>query len=318
MDPLVLTVSLLALGLALLTAGAEALVRGGASLARRLGLTPLVIGLTVVAFGTSAPEMVVSVGGAWRGQGDIALGNVVGSNIFNVGAILALSALIAPIRVTLGLLKIDAPLMVGVSLLGAFLASLATIPRAAGAALLTLLVAYTAFSVKAAKTRTSPAIDDEFDAAVPDRAPSPSIELALVALGLTLLVLGSKLLVGSTTVVARSLGWSEAVIGLTIVAAGTSMPELATSLVAASRGQSDIAVGNVIGSNIFNVLGTLGLAATLRPFGAPGIREADLWVMVAFAIALLPLLWTGRRLQRWEGALLLAGYAGYLWWCWPA
>lgn len=308
-----LTVIYLILGLSLLTAGAEVLVRGGSSLARRLGLTPLVIGLTVVAFGTSAPELVVSVGGALRGHEDIALGNVVGSNIFNVGVILGLAALIAPIEVKLGLLRLHAPLMVGVSVLGAVVAGLEVMPRWAGVILVMLLVVYTVLGIRAAKTQTAVEIIKEYDTGISSKVRSVSVELFLILVGLAFLVLGSNLLVNSTTTIARSLGLSEAAIGLTIVAAGTSMPELATSLVAAIRGQSDIALGNIIGSNIFNILGTLGVASTLRPLSAPGISNTDLWVMVGFSIAVLPLLWTGRRLQRWEGMMLLAGYAAYLW-----
>lgn len=309
---------LLALGLVVLTSGAALLVRGGASLARRLGLTPLVIGLTIVAFGTSTPEMIVSVTGAVNGQGDIALGNVVGSNIFNLGVILALTALISPINVKLGLLKIDAPFMIGVSLLAVWLARFDTIARPAGVVLLVLLIGYTVFSVRLAKGQgDDPELAREFESGVPGRLRSVWAEIVLVVGGLGLLMLGSEIFVGSAVTVARAFGVSEAVIGLTIVAAGTSMPELATSAVAAMRGQSDIAIGNVIGSNIFNVLGSLGLAASVQPLSAPGVGRFDLWVMIGFSVALLPMLWTGRRLQRLEGGLLLAGYVGYVWSLWP-
>jgi cation:H+ antiporter len=314
----VVNLFLLIVGLGLLVAGAESLIQGGAALARRLGLKPLVIGLTVVAFGTSAPEMVVSVAGSLKGQGDIALGNVVGSNIFNVGVILALAAIIAPVHVRLSLLKLDAPLVVVVSLAAVGLAAFNTIPRWGGGLLLALLIAYTVFSVRLARRQADAEIDREFERGVPSKMRSGWVEVALLLGGLGLLVVGSRLLVNSTIVLARALGAGEAVIGLTIVAAGTSMPELATSVVAAYRGQSDIAVGNVIGSNLFNILGILGLATTLRPLHAPGIGPLDLWMMVVFAVAALPLLWTGRKLQRWEGALLLGGYAAYLWARWPS
>jgi len=310
-------VLLLSFALALLTAGAELLVRGSASLARRLGLTPLVIGLTVVAFGTSAPEMVVSVAGVFQGHGDIALGNVVGSNIFNVGMILGLAALISPIDVKLSLLKLDAPFMVGVSIVALWLASLGRIPRWGGASLLLLLICYAAVSVRVARGQLDNVVSREFEEGVPHRMRSLRTELLLVLAGLATLVLASNMLVGTAVSIARSLGWSEAAIGLTIVAAGTSMPELATSVVAAVRRQPDIAVGNVIGSNIFNILGILGLAATLEPLVAPGVTRFDLWAMVIFAAALVPLLWTGRKLQRLEGLLLLSGYGTYLWVLWP-
>ncbi len=313
-----LNLILLVVGLSLLTAGASFLVRGGASLARRLGLSPLVIGLTVVAFGTSAPEMIVSVAGASKGYGDIALGNVVGSNIFNVGVILALAALISPIHVKLGLLKLDAPFMIAVSLLAVWFAGFRTIPRWCGLVLLGLLIGYTIVSVKLAKLPRDRSVAQEFEEGVPGKIRAVWAELGLVLVGLGLLIVGSNLLVKSTVTIARAVGVDDAVIGLTIVAAGTSMPELATSLVAAIRGQSDIAVGNVIGSNIFNILGILGLASSLRPLSAPGIDGMDLWIMVAFSVGLIPLLWTGRKLQRVEGALLLAGYACYLWLLWPS
>jgi len=308
----------LGLGLALLTAGAEGLVRGGASLARRLGLTPLVIGLTVVAFGTSAPEMVVSVGGAINGHGDIAVGNVVGSNIFNIGVILGLAALISPLRIKLSLIKLDAPLMIAVSLLATWLIASGTIPRPGGAVLLTLLVGYTVFSIYMARREAAAEVRAEFESGVPRSTATWWLDLLFVLGGLGLLVLGSTWMVGSATAIARTLGAGEAVIGLTIVAAGTSMPELATSVVAAFRRQADIAVGNIVGSNLFNLLGILGLAATVRPLSAPGISRLDLAVMMAYAVALLPLIWTGQKLQRGEGAVLLAGYLVYLWALWPA
>jgi cation:H+ antiporter len=309
---------LLALGVVILAAGASTLVRGGAAIGRRLGVSPLVIGLTVVAFGTSTPEMIVSVGGALEGRGDIALGNVVGSNIFNVGVVLALCALISPIRVELGLLRLDAPFMVAVSLVAVALGALPEMPRWGGLLLLVLLAGYTLASVKLARSTSDGQVDREFESGVPGPMRSLRGELLLIVGGLGLLFVGSHLLVRSAVAVARTVGVGEAVIGLTIVAAGTSMPELATSAVAAFRGHSDIAIGNVIGSNIFNVLGILGLASTLAPLRAPGIEDFDLWVMAAFSVGLLPLLWTGRRLHRLEGALLLVGYACYLWMRWPA
>lgn len=310
--------SFLLLGLVLLTAGAEALVRGGASLARRLGLAPLVVGLTVVAFGTSAPEMVVSVSGTLQGHGELAVGNVVGSNIFNVGVILGITALIVPIRIQAALIKIHVPLLIAVSVLAACLIGFGALSRLAGAVLLLCLAGYTALSIRLARKPAAPALDREFEEGVPGPTRSPGIDVLLILGGLGLLVLGAWLLVGAATVLARAWGMSEAVIGLTIVGAGTSLPELATSLVAAVRGRPDIAVGNVVGSNIFNILGILGVTAVVSPPGAEGIRPVDLWVMGIYAAALLPLVWTGRRLERSEGALLLAGYAAYLWFLWPA
>ena len=317
-DNMAINLIILIVALIFLTLGAEALVRGASSLARHLGLTPLVIGLTVVAFGTSAPEMVVSVGGSLRGHGDIAVGNVVGSNIFNIGIILAISAIVAPIKINLGVLKLDAPLVIGASLLAALLIGSASISRRAGIFLLCLLGAYMVFSLYLARKQASEVTNQEFEKGVPGPSRSLKVDLFFILAGLGFLVLGSNLLVDSTMYIARALGVSEAVIGLTIVAAATSMPELATSLVAALRGQSDIAVGNVLGSNLFNILGILGLAASVRPLYAPGIGQMELWVMVAFSVALLPLLWTGRQLQRWEGVLLLSGYVFYVWKLWPS
>ena len=228
-----------------------------------------------------------------------------------------MAALIKPIRVRLGLLRLDAPLMVGVSLLAAGLAHAGAVPRWGGALLLLLLIGYTTVAITLARKEVDADVVREFDSGVPLEARAVYIELFCILAGLGLLFLGSAVFIRSTLDIARSLGVGEAVIGLTVVAAGTSVPELATSLVAAARGQSDIAIGNVIGSNIFNILGILGLASTVQPFSAPGVAPLDLWVMVGFAVALLPLLWTGRRLQRLEGGLLLAGYAGYLWLLWP-
>jgi cation:H+ antiporter len=308
---------LLLAGLLLLTAGAEALVRGSSALARRLGLTPLVVGLTVVAFGTSAPELVVSLEAAVGGQGDLALGNVVGSNIFNVGVILGLTALICPVAVSLPVIRFDTPVMIAVSLLGVGLVALGEVPRVAGALLVTALAAYTAFNIRQARRQARSETAGE-SAGAGSTSGSIRVDLLFVAGGLGMLVLGSHLLITSATALARALNVSEAVIGLTVVAAGTSMPELATSVAAALRRQPDIAVGNVVGSNIFNILGILGAAATVQPISAPGIGLRDAWVMLAFAVAVLPLFWTDRRVLRWEGVLLLAGYGGYLWVLWPS
>ena len=303
---------LLFAGLVVLTLGADFLVRGSASLALRLGLPPLVIGLTIVAFGTSAPELVVSIGAILQGQGDISVGNVVGSNIFNIAVILGLAAAICPIPVNAAIIRSDAPFMLGVTLVATAILWTGHMPPLAGGVFVALLVAYTLFNVRLASRE-----EGDFADGVPSLSASRWIDLGFVIGGLLLLVLGSRLFVDSAIEIARTLGVGEAIIGLTIVAAGTSMPELATSVVAALRRQPDIAVGNVIGSNTFNLLGILGVTALVRPIEAPGIRPGDLLAMVAFAIMLLPLLATGRKLQRGEGLLLLAGYGLYLWYRWP-
>jgi len=307
---------MLAVGLAVLSAGAELLVRGSAALALRLGLSPLVVGLTVVGFGTSSPEMVVSLKAAMAGQGDIAVGNVVGSNIFNVGVILGLTVLVCPVRIQMQLIRLDTPVMIGVSLL--FLALIADfqISRWEGLVLLGLLAAYLVFTVKASRSEPK-AVADEFAEEMPKLDKPVWLEVLFVLAGLGMLIGGGRLFVDGSVSVARALGLSEAVIGLTIVAAGTSMPELATSLVAAIRRAPDIAVGNVVGSNIFNLLCIAGLSGAVFPFASPGISWVDLGVMAGFSVLLLPLMRTGLELKRWEGALLLAAYGGYLWALWP-
>lgn len=313
-----LNISLLILGLVALTFGAEGLVRGSASLAIRLGLTPLIIGLTIVAFGTSTPELVVSLGASLNNQGDISIGNVVGSNIFNIGIILGLTALLCPVKVSLQIIKNDGPIMIAVSVLSLFLISRGTISRLEGIALFAALVAYTVYSIWLAKKEVSSEIEQQFQEGVPSQSKSLYLDLSFIGGGLLLLVFGSRLLVISATDIARLLGISEAVIGLTIIAAGTSMPELATSIVAALRRHPDIAVGNIVGSNIFNILGIIGVASIAKPLSATGITQLDLWVMVGFSVALLPLLYTDLKLQRWEGGLLLFGYTVYLWVLWPS
>jgi cation:H+ antiporter len=311
-------ISLLILGLAALTVGAEGLVRGSASLAIRLGLTPLIVGLTIVAFGTSTPELVVSLGASLNNHPDISIGNVVGSNIFNIGIILGLTALLCPVKVSLQIIKHDCPIMIAVSFLSLFLITRGTISRWEGIALFTALVAYTCFTIWSARKGASSEIEQQFQDGVPSQSKSLYLDLFFIGGGLLLLVAGSRLLVVSATDIARVIGISEAVIALTIIAAGTSMPELATSIVAALRRQPDIAVGNVVGSNIFNILGILGVASIAKPLSATGITKLDLWVMVVFSIALLPLLYTDLKLQRWEGGLLLFGYGAYLWILWPS
>ncbi|MFG9450959.1 calcium/sodium antiporter [Pseudomonas aeruginosa] len=307
----------LALGLALLIVGAELLVRGASRLALRFGITPLVVGLTVVAFGTSAPELAVSVQAGLAGQSDIAAGNIVGSNIFNVLFILGLAALILPLAVSQQLVRLDVPLMIAVSLLFWIMALDGRIGRFDGLLLLAGIVAYTLFAIRQGR-KESPEIQaeyaQEFGAAKDGWLGRLPVQLALIAAGLALLVLGATWLVDSAVAIARVLGVSEVVIGLTIIAAGTSLPEVATSIVAALRGERDIAVGNVVGSNLFNLLSIGGLAALVTPGGlevAASLVRFDLPVMVAVAFACLPIFATGHRIARWEGALFVAYYAAY-------
>jgi len=310
MSPIILFVS----GIALLILGAEFLVRGAARLALAMGISPLVVGLTVVAYGTSSPEMAVGVQAAMSGRADLAVGNVVGSNIFNVLLILGASAMIVPLVVARQLVRQEVPIMVGASLLLAWLCRDGRLSFPDGLLLLGLLVSYTVLLVVQSRRALA--------AGEPDlEAPGTRgwdrhwiVQALLVIGGLALLVLGARWLVDAAIAFARQLGVSELVIGLTIVAAGTSLPEAATSIVAAARGQREIAVGNVVGSNVFNILGVLGISAAAAPAGlavAPAVAAFDLPVMIAVAVACLPIFFTGHLIARWEGGLFLGLYAAY-------
>ena len=298
----------MAAGLALLLAGATALVWGAASGALRLGLTPLLVGATVVAFGTSAPELVVSLDAALDGAGGIAIGNVVGSNIANAGLILGLAALVRPIPTEAALLRRDLPVLMAATLLVAVMLIDGAVGRAEGAGLVAALVASLVWSVRASRADARTAVDG-----VPD-APAGHAwtNAAAVAVGLGALALGARWLVSGATTLAETAGVSNAVIGLTVVALGTSLPELATSVVAAVRGDSAIAAGNVVGSNLFNLLGILGVAALVHPFAAPGLRLEDVAAMVLATALAWGAMWTGRRVGRIEGALLVGLYGAYV------
>lgn len=312
----------LVIGFILLYFGAEWLVKGAVAVAERLGLTPLVIGLTVVAFGTSMPEMTVSIQAAFTGSGDIAATNVVGSNIFNIALILGLAAVIRPIHITPQLIKFDIPVMIGISLVAVGVLFDRALSRMEGVLLFSGIIGYTGYSFYLAKKKASAEILEKAEELISEQE-SDWLRAAAwrawgaVVVGLVLLVLGSKALIAGSIQLARAFGISEAVIGLTIVSAGTSLPELATSVMAAIRKQSDISIGNIIGSNIFNVLCILGCSSMLKPYAAPGITWVDLYFMLAIAVLSLPLMWTGFRLSRWKGAFLLICYGGYLWHLWP-
>ena len=305
-------------GLVALYFGAEWLVRGGASLAVRLGVTPLLVGLTVVAYGTSTPELIVSSMAAAKGQGAIAIGNVVGSNIFNIGVILGLTALICPMRVQLQLLKFDTPVMVGVALLFLLFFLDGQIQLWEAIVFLAIIVGYTVLNIRLARRQASAEVQREFGESVPPPTGSAWKDAGLIVAGLAVLVLGSRLFVTGAVELARLLKLSEALIGLTIIAAGTSLPELASSLMAAWRKQPDIAIGNVVGSNIYNILAILGVSGVLAPpIKGQGVSLTDTLVMIGISLVLLAIAWTGFKLRRWEGALLLAIYGGYLWHLWP-
>ncbi len=312
-----LTLILFVAGLGLLIGGAELLVRGASGLAARVGISPLVIGLTVVAFGTSSPELAVSIGSSRSGDADIALGNVIGSNIFNVLFILGLAALITPLVVAQQLIRLAVPLMIGATLLLLLLALDGAIGRLDGALLSGAVVAYTAFLVWQSRRETSKIVLSEYDEAFgeePRPATAWPLQAGSVIAGLGLLVLGSRWLVGGAVELASAIGVSDLIVGLTIVAAGTSLPEVATSVIASLRGERDIAVGNVVGSSIFNILGVLGLSSLVSPDGmnvAPSMVTFDIPIAIVVALACLPIFFTGHLIARWEGALFLGYYVAY-------
>jgi cation:H+ antiporter len=297
-------------GLVVLVTGGHALVTGASAVARRFGLSPLVIGLTVVAWGTSAPELAVSLGAALRGQGDMALGNVVGSNIINILGVLGVSALVTPLVVSRRLVWHDVPILVGLCVAVFVLGYDGHLGPVEGGALFLGGVAYTVHAIRA---RHRVGVADTGD------RPRPEVGLIraglLVTLGMVLLVVGARWMVSAATSFARALGVSDLVVGLTVVAVGTSLPEVSASVVAAVRGQRDMAVGNAVGSNIFNIVNVLGLTALLAPGGVPVPEPAlrfDLPVMIVVAAACLPIFFSGHRIARWEGALFLGYYVIYI------
>lgn len=312
-----MTILQFASGLIFLIIGAEILVRGASKVASGLGISPLIVGLTVVAFGTSAPELAVSIGGAMSGQADIALGNVVGSNIFNVLFILGLSAIIVPLTISEQIIRFDVPLMITVSVIVFLVCLDQIITRFDGLLLVAGLILYVIIlvflSLRTQYSKKEP--DQKLQSVKHSRAPvNWPLNIFLVIIGLALLVLGSRWFVNGAVSFAGYLGISEMVIGLTIVAAGTSMPEVVTSVIAAIRGERDIAVGNVVGSNIFNILCVLGISSLLAPSGisvSEPIIGFDIPLMIAVAIACLPIFFTSGAISRWEGFLFLGYYIAY-------
>ncbi|HEY0887044.1 MAG TPA: calcium/sodium antiporter [Ramlibacter sp.] len=307
-------------GLLVLIVGATLLVRGASKLALSFGISPLVVGLTVVAFGTSAPELAVSLGAVLDGRVDIAIGNVVGSNVFNVLFILGASALIVPLVVNIQLIRQEVPIMIGASLLLLLVTLDGRVSRFDAALLSGLMLAYTGFLVVQSRGETQAANDEYTQALAPAAAStwdrSPLVQAGLIVAGLGALVLGSQWLVEAAVTFAKALGVSDVIIGLTIVAAGTSLPEVATSITAAVKGERDIAVGNVVGSNTFNILGCVGLSG-LAAGGAgltvpPSLLSFDIWVMLAVALACIPVFLSGREIARWEGAVFLLYYVAYV------
>ena len=307
-------------GLVLLVVGGQLLVRGASALAAVAGISPLVIGLTVVAFGTSAPELAVSIQAGMSGNSDIAVGNVIGSNIFNILVIIGICAIILPLSVSVQLVRREVPLMIGISLLLVALALDGNIGMLDGLLLTIGIVSYVAWSVISSRRETAEARAEyaqEFGAEqlMPRADPAHlALNAAYLVGGLVVLVIGARWLVDGSVSLARTLGEDDVIIGLTIVAAGTSMPEVATSVIATIRKERDIAIGNAIGSNIFNILCILGISSLVTPGGlvvVPQVIAFDLPIMVAVAVACLPIFFTGFSIVRWEGMLFFGSYIAY-------
>lgn len=311
----------------MLIAGGDIMVRGAVGVATRLGVSPLVIGLTLVGFGTSTPELVTSVQASMAGSPGIAVGNIVGSNIANTLLIMGVAALVAPVAVSSASLKRDGGIMIAAVVLFAALSAVADLGRLTGMVFVFLLIAYVVFSFR--QEQTAPAdhgaaydkglaaleVDEGFS---PSRASSLGWSLALALGGLVLVMIGGKFLVDGAVALARGYGISETVIGLTIVAVGTSMPELVTSVVAAIRRQSEVAFGNVVGSNLYNILGIGGVTALIAPTTVPPeMVRFDNLIMVGVSLVLFAFAWTGLRIGRREGGLLVCGYLLYLVVLWP-
>lgn len=307
------TLGYLAAGLLFLVLGGEAVVRGAANLGMRLGLSALATGLTIVAFGTSAPELVVNLRAASLGASDMAVGNVVGSNIANIGLVLGLSALVRPLRLDVRVIRNDIFIMVAAALLAAVFLAADAMTRWEGSVLVALVVAYAVFNLRAAR-KARPTSRASFEAAMAHEDRGLGWDLALLLGGLVALAGGGQLFVTGAVELATTLGVSTAVIGLTVVAVGTSLPELATTAIAAWRGYGDMAIGNVVGSNIFNILSVLGFTALVFPINRGDIGNADLLMFLASTLVLLRFITTGSRMDRWEGAVLFVGFCAYLVW----
>lgn len=314
---MVMMIVLLISGTVLLYFGAELLVKGSSNLAMRCGVSALVAGLTIVAFGTSAPELVVSIKAALDGLGDIAVGNVIGSNIFNIAIILGLSALIRPMKVHLNVLKVDTPVMLASSVLLMAVLHDLYLSRVEGIFLFAGIIAYMTFTIITARRTGETKVDFPLEQLTPKKKVTPVLDIIFVIGGLCLLALGSRFFVNGAVSLARAIGVSEAVIGLTIVAVGTSLPELATSIIASIKKEEDIAIGNIIGSNIFNILAILGTSSTITPLNASGVGQISLYFMLGTTVLLMPFMRTGFVLNRIEGLLLLIVYWGYMYYLWP-
>jgi cation:H+ antiporter len=299
-------------GIALLYFGADRLVKGSSSLAFRFGLSPLVIGMTIVAFGTSAPELVATIEATLAGRSGIAVGNVVGSNICNIALILGVAALIYPVRTGVLLIQRDIPILIVVSIVAGVMLYDDIIYRTEGMVLVALFILHIFYSITVAKQASTPFIEAEFEDVIARKEMKPLIAAFMTALGIGLLVPGASLFISGASEIGRSLGMGDAVIGLTIVSLGTSLPELATTIVAALRKESDIAIGNIIGSNIFNLLAILGITVLISPIEGSGVATYDIILMLVLSVLLIPLARTGFKVDRFEGGVLVIVYIVYM------
>lgn len=306
----------LVLGLVALFIGAEGLIRGSSALALKIGITPLVVGLTVVAFGTSTPELVVSLKAALIGNSSISLGNVVGSNIANIALILGIASVIRPLNVHANVIRREIPIMIGLSILLIILLIDGALSFIDGLIFVIGIITYNIVNVVMARKEKNAEVDKEFKEGLKTGLGVP-ISIVMIVGGLGLMILGANLFVTSSISIAKVIGVSDAIIGLSVVAFGTSLPELITAGVASYKKESDIAIGNVVGSNIFNILGILGITALVIPLSSEGISYVDFGVMLLTAIILLPLSKTGFRISRLEGGLLITGYLVYIYYLLP-
>jgi cation:H+ antiporter len=314
---MLLSITFILASLVLLYFGALWLVKGSSDLALKAGVSPLVAGLTVVAFGTSSPELVVSINAALSGHGNIAIGNVIGSNLFNICMILGIAAIVSPLRIKMKLLKIDIPVLIFTTIGFMWLFYDRHISRVEGGILFAGIIIYTLMNIILARREKSVEILEEFDRSIARSNSKWYWSAGLIVLGIGVLVAGSELLVKGAVSIARSLGVGETIIGLTIIAAGTSVPELASSIVATMKKEYDIAIGNVIGSNIFNILGILGISSIINPLSGMAISNIDLYIMLGATLMLLPFFKTQYTLKRDEGIFMIVLYLMYLYYLWP-
>lgn len=312
MDGITFNIMFMCLGVGFLYYGAESLIKGSASFALRMGLTPLVIGLTVVGYGTGMPELIVSVDASLMQRGEIALGNVIGSNVCNIGLIMGLSAIIRPLAVKSQLVRYDVPIMIAISCFFPIMLINGYLSMWKGAVFLLCLIVYTTWAIQFSKTHDIEENIELEEEEIPPLNKNVWLDWLFILAGFVGMWFGARLFVTATVAVAKVVGISDAVIGLTVVAFGTSLPELATSMIAIMRNQRDLAVGNLIGSNIFNILAIVGVTGLIHPFTIEGINWLDYGVMIAFAVVILPMMSKGYIIRRWEGLVLFLGYLLYV------